>query len=130
MEQEHGPVVMRPTAASTTVAPARTSSPATVATPSPSVVPTTAAPSTTAAECVASIPLRARVAQLVWPAVYGDALRESATSLAQLGVGGAVVMTFPAGAKTADLLALKQAGVVPLPLATDEEGGRDRKSVV
>ena len=121
-----GPTAAPPTAASsTTIAPASTSSPATVATTSPpTLVSTTAASPTAAAECVASIPLRARVAQLVWPAVYGDALRSSATSLAQLGVGGAVVMTFPAGAKTADLLALKQAGAVPLLLATDEEGGR------
>lgn len=98
--------------------------------PPPTTAPTTTAAATTVAttaaspDCTSSIPLRARVAQLVWPAVYGDALRTSAAQLAEWGVGGAVVMTFPAGAKAADLLALKQAGAVPLLLATDEEGGR------
>lgn len=97
------------------------------ATPGPTVLSQASTTVVTAAigpdDCAASIPLRLRVAQLVWPAVYGDGLTDAAPRFAELAVGGAIVMTFPESATDDDLLALKNAGTLPLLLATDEEGG-------
>jgi beta-N-acetylhexosaminidase len=94
--------------------------------PAPPTPPSTSPGGTAVASpatCLAAIPVRAQVAQLVWPAVYGDGLTGAATQLAGWQVGGAVVMTFPEGATGEQLLAMKGAGAVPLLLATDEEGG-------
>lgn len=78
----------------------------------------------TALECVDAMPLAGRAAQVVWPAVYGDELARRTPLFAEWGVGGAVLMTWPEGATAAQLAALKQAGALPLLIATDEEGGR------
>jgi beta-N-acetylhexosaminidase len=59
----------------------------------------------------------------VWPAVLGEELVKQKKNFASWGVGGAVVMTFPATATGEQLLAFKNAGKVPMLLATDEEGG-------
>jgi beta-N-acetylhexosaminidase len=64
-----------------------------------------------------------RVAQLVWPAVYGEELVKRTAQFAQWQVGGAVLMTWPETATSSQLQALKAAGAVPLLVATDEEGG-------
>ena len=64
-----------------------------------------------------------RVAQLVWPAVYGNELVKRTATFAEWQVGGAVLMTWPDAATTAQLQALKSAGTVPLLIGTDEEGG-------
>jgi beta-N-acetylhexosaminidase len=119
------PVTTTAATAATSSTTARPPSPPPVTTEQAAPTTTPAATSvTTSSDCLASIPLRIRLAQLVWPAVYGDALRTSATDFASWGVGGAVVMTFPAGAGADDLLQFKLAGAVPLLLATDEEGGK------
>ncbi len=83
--------------------------------------PTTPAP--TPLECVNALPMEVRAGQVVWPALYGDELTRRSGDFAEWGVGGAVLMTFPDGAKPKDLIALKQAGALPMLIATDEEGG-------
>lgn len=91
---------------------------------SPDATESVGAPAASVApDCGSSIPLRDRVAQLVWPAVYGDGLVDAAVRLAEWRVGGAIVMTFPEEATADALVSLKGAGSVPLLLATDEEGG-------
>ena len=75
------------------------------------------------AQCIAALPLAIKVAQLVWPAVYGEELVGRTSTLAGWGVGGAVLMTWPVGATSTDLVSMKVAGTVPLLIATDEEGG-------
>jgi beta-N-acetylhexosaminidase len=67
--------------------------------------------------------LSVRAGQVVWPSVAGDQLTAAAQQYASWGVGGALLMTWPAGATGAQLKAFKQAGTVPLLISTDEEGG-------
>ena len=73
--------------------------------------------------CVGRLSPTQRAGQLVWPAVQGDQLARRTQQFADWGVGGAVLMTWPATATPAALQALKTAGAVPLLIATDEEGG-------
>ena len=75
------------------------------------------------AACITGLPLAVKVAQLVWPAVYGQELVQRTPTLATWGVGGAVLMTWPIGANSTDLVGMKTAGAIPLLIATDEEGG-------
>lgn len=82
---------------------------------------TTTAP--TPAQCIAALPVGVKVAQLVWPAVYGNELAKRTADFAGWGVGGAVLMTWPDEATPQQLAALKAGGSIPLLVATDEEGG-------
>ena len=83
-----------------------------------------AAPAPAAGTCLAALPVRFRAGQVVWPGIQGDRLVIDAAWFAEIGVGGAMVMSPPPGYDPAATAALKTAGRVPLLLATDEEGGR------
>ncbi len=113
------PTVDDTTSTSGTPITAPATAPATA--PPPTAAPTTLAP--TPVECVRALPLTVRAGQVVWPALYGDEIARRSGDFAEWGVGGAVLMTFADGAKPKDLIALKQAGALPLLIATDEEGG-------
>ena len=124
------PVVVPPTAAATD---APTTPVASVPVGSVPVTRTTApVPPTTlggqsspngALACIAKLPIQFKAGQLVWPSVLGEELAKQQANFASWGVGGAVVMTYPTSASGDKLLAFKNAGKVPLLLATDEEGG-------
>ena len=78
------------------------------------------------AACVQSLPLRERIALLVWPSVYSDDWATAQQVVGQLGLGGVILMK-PDDAFAADLAlhlgeldAVSPHGVL---VATDEEGG-------
>lgn len=88
--------------------------------------PTTAAPTTTTldpvAACVAELPVRQKVAQLVGIAVDGGSLATEAQRAADLGVG--LVLVQRPGAGLAEGIAqVKAAAAIPPLVAVDEEGG-------
>ena len=88
--------------------------------------PTTAAPTTTTldpvAACVADLPVRQKVAQLVGIAVDGGSLATEAQRAADLGVG--LVLVQRPGAGLAEGIAqVKAASAIPPLVAVDEEGG-------
>jgi beta-N-acetylhexosaminidase len=77
-------------------------------------------------ECAASMPLRDRIALLVWPAVYSDDWDTALRTVAEHRVGGVVLME-PTGWGPDDvapqLARLDAAAPRGLVVATDEEGG-------
>jgi len=112
------PAASIPVAGTTPVSRTTTSSRTT-----PATTTATAATSAAALACIAKLPVQFKAGQLVWPSVQGEELVKQTPIFASWGVGGAVVMTYPASANGEQLLAFKNAGQVPLLLATDEEGG-------
>ncbi|MCB9372140.1 MAG: glycoside hydrolase family 3 protein [Microthrixaceae bacterium] len=90
--------------------------PSTTSAPAP---PTTADPT---AACIAALPVRQRVAQLVGIAIDGGALPGEAQRAADLGVG-VVLVQRPGGDLAEGIAAVKQASAVPPLVAVDEEGG-------
>jgi len=104
---------------STTAAPTSPSTPASAETTPPSTVDPVRS-------CVESLPLRERIALLVWPAVYSDDWATAQQIVGDLGLGGVILMK-PDDAFAADLAthlgeldAVSAHGVL---VATDEEGG-------
>ncbi|CAN5814885.1 glycoside hydrolase family 3 N-terminal domain-containing protein [soil metagenome] len=89
----------------------------------PATATTMLAPNVDPFVCLQALPTAVVAGQLVWPAVYGDQLDAQASTFAQWQVGGALLMTWPAGATPEQLAELKTAGEIPLLVATDEEGG-------
>ena len=89
---------------------------------------TTAPPATTttadpAAACIAALPVRQRVAQLVGIAIDGGVLTSEAQRAADLGVGTVLVQR-PASAGLAEgIAAVKATSAIPPLVAVDEEGG-------
>ena len=81
-------------------------------------------PSPSADTCLAALPVRFRAGQVVWPGIQGDRLLADAGWFAEIGIGGAMVMSPPPDYDRNALATLKGAGRVPLLIATDEEGGR------
>ena len=100
--------------------------PATSATPPPTASQTTPPPPTTTADCVATLPLRDRVALLVWPSVYSVAWPEALRIVSEQGLGGVLLMepegwtATDVGLRLSELDAASRHGLV---IATDEEGG-------
>jgi beta-N-acetylhexosaminidase len=78
---------------------------------------------TDALACVAALPVRQRVAQLVMVPVRGDDLAAQRDTVAGLGAGGALIQQ-PMNGLTADALRqFRDAGAIPMMIAVDEEGG-------
>ncbi len=116
------PVVPTATAATAT-APRATAAPTTT-TAATTTVATTAA--VDIAACAASLPLRERVALLVWPSVYSDDWDTARRTVENERVGGVLLMT-PTGwgpdDVTTHLARLEAAAPRGLIVAIDEEGG-------
>lgn len=74
------------------------------------------------AQCVADLPVRQKVGQLVGIAIDGGALASEAQRVAGLGVG-VVLVQRPGGGLAEGLAAVKQASAIPPLVAVDEEGG-------
>jgi beta-N-acetylhexosaminidase len=89
---------------------------------SPTTNPTPPPPTPSA--CLDRLSVRFRAAQVVWPGIQGNRLVADAAWFADLGIGGAMVMTPPPGYDPGAITTFKTAGRVPLLIATDEEGGR------
>lgn len=94
----------------------------------PDASATTSAPATTttldpAAQCVADLPVRQKVGQLVGIAVDGGALPGEATRAAALGVGVVLVQRPVATGLAEGIADLKAASTIPPLVAVDEEGG-------
>jgi len=110
-----GSDVDRPDAGDEAAAPASTVTP-----------PTTAAPTTTTLDpvtvCVADLPVRQKVAQLVGIAIDGGALGTEAQRAADLGVG-LVLVQRPAGDLAGGIAQVKAAAAIAPLVAVDEEGG-------
>lgn len=84
---------------------------------------TTIAAADPAARCLADLPVRQKVGQLVGIAIDGGSLATEATRVAGLGVG-VVLVQRPVAAGLADgIAAVKQAGAIAPLVAVDEEGG-------
>jgi beta-N-acetylhexosaminidase len=85
------------------------------------------APTTTqtadALACIAALPVRQRVGQLVMVGVQGDDLVEQREFFAQLGIGGALIEQPEAGITPDGVRAFRDGGVIPMMIAVDEEGG-------
>lgn len=78
------------------------------------------------ATCVATWPLRDRIALLVWPGVYTDSWPEVVATVRDLHVGGVLLMKVGdefVGELGLHLAALEQLSAHGLLIATDEEGG-------
>ena len=103
-----------------------TSAPVVRATTPSTAPPSTAPPTTTPRDCVLELPLRDRVALLVWPSVYSVAWTEAIQIVGDEGLGGVILME-PDGWSAADvgqrLSELDGASPFGLVIATDEEGG-------
>lgn len=98
------------------------------ATTSTVVAPTTAAPTTTTsaldpvAACLADLPVRQKVAQLVGIAIDGGSLTTEAQRAADLGVG-LVLVQRPGGGLAEGIAQVRAASAIPPLVAVDEEGG-------
>jgi len=91
-------------------------------TPSTTVAATTSTTLDPVAQCVADLPVRQKVGQLVGIAIDGGALPGEAQRVAGLGVG--VVLVQRPGAGLAEgIAAVKQASTIAPLVAVDEEGG-------
>lgn len=102
---------------------ATTSSTASPTTPT-TIVPTTSTTIDPTARCIADLPVRQKVAQLMGIAVDGGALSAEATRVAELGVG-VVLVQRPTSADLAQGIAsVKAASAIPPLVAVDEEGGQ------
>lgn len=103
-----------------------TSTPVVQATTPSTTPPSTAPPTATPRDCVLDLPLRARVALLVWPSVYSVAWPEAIEIVGDQGLGGVILME-PEGWSATDvgprLTELDAASPYGLVIATDEEGG-------
>ena len=87
---------------------------------------TTAVVNESLAACVATWPLRDRIALLVWPGAYSDAWADVEATVRDLHVGGVLLMKVDdafAGELSAHLTELEQLSAHGLLVATDEEGG-------
>lgn len=91
----------------------------------PTVLPATTAGSNQASQldCVASLPVDLKVRQTLMPALYGDQLDAGERLVRDHGVGGLILMTWPAGSDPAGLARVKGSGSLPVLLSVDEEGG-------
>lgn len=74
-------------------------------------------------DCLEALSLAQRAGQVVMVAAYGERLDDTRRLVDEHGIGGIVLMTWPAGIDPAELLALKHDRAIPLLVATDEEGG-------
>lgn len=92
------------------------------ATSSPSSIDVTTTTPPTRSECVARLPLPARAGQVVWPSVYSSQLGEGAR-YAEWGVGGVILMDWTSAASADALAEFRSHSLIPLLVATDEEGG-------
>ena len=108
-----------------------TTKPSTATTPSTTGLPTatTAPPTTTIAptieECLAHIPLRVRLGQLLFPVLTQDELGQATTHAAHGDIAGVVILGNPTSDLRTDLAALQDASLIgPSIVAVDEEGGR------
>lgn len=93
----------------------------------PSTTATTVAATTNTtfdpvARCVADLPVRQKVGQLVGIAIDGGALASEAQRVADLGVG-VVLVQRPGGALAEGIATVKQASAIAPLVAVDEEGG-------
>lgn len=82
--------------------------------------------STEAPVCVEQLATRAKLALLVWPAVYSSAWDDAVTVVREHGVGGVVLMRpsgWTADELTQGIAELDDAGPAGVVVATDEEGG-------
>ena len=90
---------------------------------------TTAAPTTTSttidpvAACIAALPVRQRVAQLVGIAIDGGALASEAQRAADLGVGTVLVQRPTTTGLAEGIAAVKATSAIAPLVAVDEEGG-------
>ena len=89
---------------------------------------TTAAPATTTtadptAACIAALPVRQRVGQLVGIAIDGGALASEAQRAADLGVGTVLVQRPTTTGLAEGIAAVKATSAIPPLVAVDEEGG-------
>ena len=89
---------------------------------------TTAAPATTTtadpiAACIAALPVRQRVGQLVGIAIDGGALASEAQRAADLGVGTVLVQRPASNGLAEGIAAVKATSTIPPLVAVDEEGG-------
>lgn len=98
-----------------------TTTTATTAAPATTVV-ASAAPAAPDPSCVASLPLRRRIALVTWPGVYAARWPQALEVASTYGVGGVALMT--ADGDVRDRLAeLEVAAGHDVVVATDEEGG-------
>ena len=92
--------------------------------------PTTSVPPTTTIaptieECLAHIPLRVRLGQLLFPVLTQAELGEATTHVARGDIAGVVILGHPTADLRTDLAALQDASLIgPSIVAVDEEGGR------
>ena len=87
---------------------------------------TTAPATASLAECLATWPLRDRIALLVWPGAYSDDWPDVEAAVRELHVGGVLLMKVDdafAAQLGVHLTALEQQSAHGLLVATDEEGG-------
>ena len=89
---------------------------------------TTVPPATTTildptAACIAALPVRQRVAQLVGIAIDGGALTTEAQRTAELGVGTVLVQRPASTGLNEGIAAVKATSTIPPLVAIDEEGG-------
>lgn len=74
-------------------------------------------------ECVAELPLKIRVGQLIMAGVNGDNLEKARPIFRRHKIGGAVIMSPADSLDAASISKFKNSQKIPLLLATDEEGG-------
>lgn len=100
---------------------------ASATTAEPEATSTTAAPTTTTldpvAQCVADLPVRQKVGQLVGIAIDGGALSIEAQRVAGLGVGLVLVQRPTTTGLAEGIAEVKQASAIAPLVAVDEEGG-------
>jgi beta-N-acetylhexosaminidase len=77
----------------------------------------------TAEECIGELPLAARAGQVVWPSVYSSQLNQG-PRYATWGVGGVILMDWTSAASAEAVAEFRRHSLIPLLVATDEEGGR------
>lgn len=108
-----------------TLAPATTKPSTTTTTPPTTTLPPTTTIAPTIEECLAHIPLRVRLGQLLFPVLTQAELGDATAHVARGDIAGVVILGNPTADLRADLAALQGASLIgPSIVAVDEEGGR------
>ena len=100
-----------------------TTDPPASSTEAPATTTAATTPEDPALACIAELPVRQKVGQLVGVAVNGQALTTEAGRIASLGAGTVLVQRPAPGGLADGIARLKAASAIPPLVAVDEEGG-------